>query len=510
MNAQWENSQGGGFGAGAKVKAILMSVVVVVVVLVALIGSSIVKIEGTQVGIVEKKLGGGHLPAGQILAVNGENGIQAQMLAPGWHFFYWPWQYDISKAPMTEIKEGSVGLIQAKDGQSLPANTIYAPQWDKPKEMLNAEYFLGEGKGYKGPQLTVLPPGLYRLNTRLFTVTMAALVNVKVGTVAVIKSNVGEVVVESKERLVEVGQRGIWNKPYPEGQYYLNTNAYEVTIVSIRQTKVSYTAGIEQGERGKAQPLKPITVRSSDGFTFPVDVRVTYLIESENAPGVVATIGDDELILTKLVTPTVRAIFRNNAEKVKALEYVQNRSVQEQQSALMLEAELGKYGVTVLAVRIGDVGDEKSLGALLKTQTDREIALQEQATFEEQQRAAEKQKALSKTQQEAEEERRLATAAYGVKVAQEDKQKVIIAAQAEAEQVKVIAEAKAKAYELISRVIGPDNAALIEIMKLVASDAIRITPEVMVGGSSDMTDALMGTILKGMLNKEVQAGKSGK
>lgn len=510
MDAQWENSPGRRFGPGAKVKAILMSVAVVVIILVALIGSSIVKIEGAQVGIVEKKLGGGNLPAGQILAVKGENGIQSQIMMPGWQFFYWPWQYDISKVPMTEIKEGSVGLIQAKDGQSLPVNTIYAPLWDEPKEMLKADYFLSEGKGYKGPQLTVLKPGMYRLNTELFTVKPAPVVNVKVGTVAVIKSNVGEVVAETKERLVEVGQRGIWNKPLMEGQFYLNTNAYEVTIVSIRQTKVSYTAGIEQGERGKAQPLKPITVRSSDGFTFPVDVRVTYLIESENAPRVVATIGDDELILTKLVTPTVRAIFRNNAEKVKALEYVQNRSVQEQQSALMLEAELGKYGVTVLAVRIGDVGDEKSLGTLLKTQTDREIALQEQTTFEEQQRAAEKQKALSSTQQEAEEEKRLATAAYGVKVAEQDKQKVIIAAQAEAEQVKVIAEAKAKAYELISSVIGPDNAALIEIMKLVASDAIRITPEVMVGGGSDMTDALMGTILKGMLKKEVQAGKSGK
>ena len=50
-------------------------------------------------------------------------------------------------------------------------------------------------------------------------------------------------------------------------------------------------------------------------------------------------------------------------------------------------------------------------------------------------------------------------------------------------------------------VIGSDNAALIEIMKLVAAEKIRITPEVMVGGSesSGMTNALMGTILKDML-----------
>lgn len=499
MDATWESIP------GAKLKAILVLVAVVVIALIGVIATSVVKIGGDEVGIVEKKLFGGDLPDGQILAVDGENGIQAQILAPGWHV-KWVWQYNVTKTKMIEIKEGFVGLVQAADGQSLPPGTIYAPEWDEPKKMLNAEYFLGEEKGYKGPQLSVLKPGKYRLNTRLFTITSVPVTNVRVGTVAVVKSNVGEIS-DTEDRLVEVDQRGIWNKPLSEGQYYLNTKAYEVTIISIRQVKVSYSAEMELGEKGKAQPLRPITVRSADGFTFPVDVRVTYLLESANAPRVVATIGDDDMVLTKLVTPTVRAIFRNNAEKVKALEYVQNRSVQEQQSAAMLKEELDKYGVTVLAVRIGDVGDEKTLGALLKTQTDREIALQEQATFEEQQRAAEKQKALTKTQQETEEEKRLATAAYGVKVAEQEKLQKIIDAQAEAEQIKLVAVAKSQAYKLISDVIGPDNAALIEIIKLVALEQIDITPEVMVmgGGASGMTDALMGTILKGMLNSSTAA-----
>jgi len=315
----------------------------------------------------------------------------------------------------------------------------------------------------------------------------------------VVKSNVGEIV-ETQDRLVKKGQRGIWSTPLTEGQYYLNTDAYEVTMVNIRQVKVSYTAERERGEIGKAQPMKPITVRSSDGYTFPVDVRITYQIESRNAPIVVAMIGDDELVLEKLVTPRVRATFRDNAEKVPALDYVQHRSEQGRQSATMLKEELAGYGVKVLEISIGDVGDEKSLGALLKTQTDREIARQEQRTFEEQQRAAEKKKALTKTQQEAEEEKRLATAAYGVKVAEQDKQKRIIEAQAEAEMIKVTAQARAQAYKLISEVIGSNNVALLEIMKLVASDQIRITPEVMVGGGgAGMTDALMGTILQGML-----------
>jgi uncharacterized membrane protein YqiK len=484
---------------------ITIVVLLVVILFLLAFGLGIVRVRGDQVGIVEKKFGGGRLPQGRVIAIEGENGIQAQTLAPGWHFFYWPWKYNIMKVPMYEVKPGNVGLIQSVDGRSLPPDTVYAPQWENPDQMLDAAYFLDsqKGNGYKGPQLTVLNPGKYRLNTKVFNVTAVPVTTVPIGTVAVVKSNVGPIS-DTQDRLVTKGQRGVWEQALGEGQFYLNTNAYEITMVNIRQIKVSYTAEKEFGERHLGQPMKPITVRSSDGYTFPVDVRITYQVEQHNAPRVVAMIGDDDLILDKLVTPRVRSTFRDSAEKVKALDYVQNRSLQGKQSLEILQRELAEYGVTVLEVSIGDVGDEKSLGALLKTQTDREIALQEQETFQEQQRAAEQQKALSKTQQEAEEEKRLATAAYNVKVADEDKKKRIIEAEAEAEMILLIAKAKADAYRQISEVLGAENAALLELMKLVSTSDIRITPEVMVSSpsSSGTTDALMGTILKDMMNKK--------
>lgn len=480
---------------------------VILGVFFVLVLTSIVNIGGDEVGIVEKKLLGGDLPANRVLAVNGENGIQAQALPPGWHV-KWKWMYNVKTIKWTEIKEGFVGLVTAKDGRSLPPDTVYAPLWEDPDKMgEDAGFFLTEGNGYKGPQLSVLKPGNYRINTALFEIKQVPIVDVKTGMVAVVKSNVGETMV-TEERLVEVGQRGIWNKPWTEGQYYANTNAYEVTMIDTRQVKVSYTADVELGERGGSQPLKPIDVKTQDGFSFPVDVRLIYRIEGKNAPMVVAEIGSDEMILDKLVTPKVRAIFRNNAEKVKAMDYVQLRSVQEKQSASMLEEELAKYGITVLEISIGNVGDEKSLGELLKTQTDREIALQQQTTFEVQRQAAEIEKNLKKAKQEAEEEIRLATAAYDVKVADEEKKQILIRAAAEAEQITIVAKAQADAYRLIVEAIGTENAALIEIMKIVAENQIRITPEVMVGGSSTggMTDALMGTIMR----EKLSGGKSTK
>lgn len=477
----------------------LIIIGIILFIFLLALATSVVNIGASEVGIVAKKFGGGELPEGRIIAVDGENGFQAKTLKPGWHFWLWSWKYTITEVKDTDIKPGMVGIVQAKDGLALPAEDIFAPEWKDPKRMINdAAHFLSEGKGYKGPQLSVLKPGKYKINTKLFEVKQVPVTNIAAGTVGIIKSNVGPIV-KSEDGLVDRGQRGIWRTPLLPQEYYLNTDAYEIKIIDTRQKKVSYTSHKEFGE-GSLQPMRPITVRSKDGFTFPVDVRVTYRIKRENAPKVVANIGDDDLVLSKLITPTVRAIFRNNAEKVKALDYVQNRSQQEQQSTDELKKTLEKDGVSILAVRIGNVGDEQSLGSLLKTQTDREIALQEQTTFVEQQKAAEQEKALKRTQQEAEEEKVLATASYAVKVAEQEKQQRIIEAQAEAEMVKTIAEAKADAYKKISEVIGSDNAALLEIMKLVATEEIEITPDVMVGGAgAGVSDALMGTILKGMI-----------
>ncbi|MHC4427869.1 MAG: SPFH domain-containing protein [Planctomycetota bacterium] len=460
------------------------------------------------IGIVVKNVAARQLPEGQIIATNGEKGPQARILGPGWNFWKWPVIYDVDKVPVTEIREGEVGLITCTDGRVLPPGEIYAPEWEDTAAMLDAEFFLGEGEGYKGPQASVLNPGKYRINTRLYQVEKVPVTNIEKATVGVIKSNVGDLpdgAATDVNRLGEKGYRGIWREPYKEQKIYLNTKAYEITHVSLRRNVVRYTAAGTGGEE------REIEVRSSDGFTFPVDVRIEYLIRSEDAPIVVAVLGDDLTTLREVLNSAVRAIFRNNAEGVKALDYVQQRSQQEVQSLAMLQDEMTKVGVSVMAVRIGDVGDEQTLGTLLKTQTDREIARQEQETFQEQQRAAEQRKALTRTEQEAEEERRLATARYEVQIAEQQKERRIIEAGAEAEAIRIKAEAQAEAYRVVAQQIGPGNAALVELLKIVGEQGINITPRVMVNGNgqtngtaaSAETTALIGTMLDSMLSRDV-------
>lgn len=468
-----------------------------------------------SIGLVTKNIGFTSLPAGKIIATNGEKGPQAEILPPGWHPWYWPFLYDIEFAPVVEIEQGMVGMLTAADGKPLPAGATYAPPWepaDQGRMVSDAEYFLGNGNGYKGPQTTVLKPGKHRFNPKLFKLEKAPILNIEKAEVGVVKSNVGDAPPEGAgeaeagvRRLVSRGQRGIWREPLLPDQYYdySHTKAYQVTKVSTRKHIVRFTAG--QGQRTGIGEESEIMVRTSDGFTFPVDVRVEYEIHPNDAPLLVATVGDDQEGLRTVMNSVVRAIFRNNAEDVKALNYVQQRSRQESQSLQMLQEEMNKIGVSVTGVRIGDVGNEQTLGSLLKTQTDREIALQEQETFREQQRAAEQKKELTRTEQEAEEEKRLATAAYAVQIAEKDKEKQVIAAEAEAEAVKIKADAQANAYKLIAEQIGSGNAALVELLKIVGEQGIQITPRVMVvgqggqAGKDGETTALIGTMLDTMM-----------
>ncbi len=489
----------------------IVAITAVVVIASLLVLSSLRHVGADEVGVVTKNIGSKRLPAGAILATAGETGPQAATLSPGWHMWLWPVVYDVRTFPVLEIRDDEVGILTTADGQPLPPGEVFAPEWPAEDlgKMLDAQQFLTSTSGYKGPQTTVLTPGRYRINPRLFTVEKVPVTNVSPATVAVVKSNVGPQVAtggKGEAEVVDVGERGIWRVPFGPQKLYLNTNAYEVTQISTAKRVLDFSvaaaaaAGGDQGERD-------IMVRSSDGFTFPVDVRVEYQILPEDAPLVVAHLGNDRDALRAPLTSAVRAIFRNNAERVKALDYVRERSAQEAQSLRMLAEEMRKLGVSITAVRIGSVGDQQTLGQLLKTQTDREIALQEQVTFQEQQRAAEQKKSLSRTEQEAEEERRLATAQYQVKIAEEEKQQRVIGAEAEAETIRIKAEAQAKAFEAITAQVGSQNAALLEMLRIVGAENILITPRVMMSGGQPAgagaeNAALVGTMLDLMIDRE--------
>lgn len=520
-----------------------------VVLVVFLLLASTTYVPSDRMGVVSKNWLGKSLRDGKIIATNGEMGVQADVLPPGLHFGYWPFIYTVSSEKLTVVDSGSVGLIETVDGVAMDEGQLFAPEWSQAEfdKMLEARHFLTAGNGRKGKQVSVLKPGTYRLNPELYRVKMVEQTEILQGEVGVLKANFGKpasLVVDattgkelsageagkvSNERLITFareGEMGVRRDVLRPGKYPINTDAFTVVEVFTSVMISHYTAGAQQPGPPKSgaavqqqaqrqEPLseeREIRVTTSDGFKFPVDVRVEYEIDPANAPVVVASLGDDEgERFRNVLNSAVRAIFRNNAEKVRALDYVQQRSQQESQSLTMLSQQIDRFGVNVTAVRIGDVGDESSLGSLLKTQTDRELAKQEQTTFQEQQKAAEQKKQLARTQQESDEEKKLATANYAVKIAAEEQKRKVTEAEAEAKAIEIKALAQAKAYEQIAQQIGKSNAATLELLKIVGEKSIQITPRIFVsGGQGGVNSALAGTLLDHFTEKsEEEKGKPG-
>ena len=143
------------------------------VILLVLFGTSpiwlgMVLINEHQVGIVIKKFGSRQLPPGQLIALNGEAGYQADTLAPGLHFGYWFFQYRVQKDAMIQIPAGKIGLVLANAGAPIASERILgkAVACDN---FQDARAFLANS-GEKGRQLAILTAGTYRINTALFTV----------------------------------------------------------------------------------------------------------------------------------------------------------------------------------------------------------------------------------------------------------------------------------------------------------------------------------------------------
>jgi uncharacterized membrane protein YqiK len=142
-------------------------------VIIPLFFGGLVVIGEREVGIVVKKftISGRGLPAGRLIALNGEAGLQADTLAPGWHWWHWSWQYSVRKEPVIVVPQGEIALVVAADGASIPPERILGKVVEC-DNFQDARKFLTHG-GEKGRQMGFLTAGTYRINTALFKVIMA-------------------------------------------------------------------------------------------------------------------------------------------------------------------------------------------------------------------------------------------------------------------------------------------------------------------------------------------------
>ncbi|HPS03646.1 MAG TPA: SPFH domain-containing protein, partial [Candidatus Sumerlaeota bacterium] len=335
-----------------------------------------------SIGIINKKfvLFGKNrtLPDGCIIALNGEAGIQADTLAPGIHFWFWPWQFEVRIEKFITIAETRIGIVESRDGVSLSDGRVLARKVAC-DSFQNARQFLLNG-GERGPQISIIPPGTYRINTGLFfvaqepvleiednmvgivttregkalssgdiagkeveghnmfqdgqsfidnggykglqvqvmlagryflnprfaTVETRPMTEVPIAHAGVVIAYVGEVGVDvtgdtfKHGNLVTKGQKGVWAEPLDPGKYPINPYTHRVEIVPTANVVLNWATGKTEAHKLDAN-LSTITVRSSDGFTFNLDVSQIIHVPRNDAPKVIARFGSMANLVTQVL-----------------------------------------------------------------------------------------------------------------------------------------------------------------------------------------------------------------
>lgn len=186
------------------------------------------------------------LPAGKIVALNGEAGYQADTLAPGIHFFLWPWQYDVVISKFTMVPPGAIGVVEACDGVPLPDGRIIAKDVAC-DNFQDARAFLTNG-GQRGVQVGIIPPGAWRINTLLFTIKIEKMTVVGPNQIGVVEARDGAplsggrilgkhvdcgMFQDGQAFLNNGGERGPQMTIVPQGQYRINPALFKVEMAEV-------------------------------------------------------------------------------------------------------------------------------------------------------------------------------------------------------------------------------------------------------------------------------------
>ena len=131
-------------------------------------------IPNNAVGIVEKLWSRhGSVSEGNIIALEGQAGWQAEVLRGGVHFGYWRWQYVVHKVPLVTIAQGKIGYVYSRDGEPLSPNQTLG-RVVPCQDFQAARKFLTDSpegpRGQRGRQRAILREGVYAVNLALFVV----------------------------------------------------------------------------------------------------------------------------------------------------------------------------------------------------------------------------------------------------------------------------------------------------------------------------------------------------
>lgn len=564
--------------------------------------AGLVVISEREVGIVVKKVSfaGRKLPAGHLIAMAGEAGYQADTLAPGWHWGYWPWQYGIRKEPVIVVPQGEIALLVANDGTPIPPERILGKVVPC-DHFQDARKFLTNG-GEKGRQLGFLTAGTYRINTALFQVITAKtaashgmsadqlriysvqpdqvgivttldgkpipageiagptfsghdnfqngqkfiqaggcrglqeqvllsgswnlnpwfvrveqvpMTEIPIGYVGVVVSFVGGAQEDvsgaafTHGNLVNVGHKGVWVEPLYPGKHPINTRVMKVELVPTINIVLNWSDRTERHHYDAN--LAALTVRSTDGFAFDLEVSQIIHVGAHDAPKVISRVGSMQNLVDNVLEPSIGNYFRNSAQDYTVLDFLNARSERQAEAAEYIKTALRSYDVQAIDTLIGGI---KPPAELMQTQTDRKLAEEQRKTFEVQQMAQTQRQQLVRETAIADIQEQIVkseqsvtiadlSAQANIKQATGEAEAIRLKASGEAEAIRATGTARADTYRAGVDALGGQNYTAMQLMQIIGDRHVRLIPDVLVGnngGGNGLVDGLLSLILWNQTN----------
>jgi hypothetical protein len=415
---------------------------------------------GSMLIVISKN--GDDLPPGQMLAKEGQRGIQEKVRGEGYHFV-WPIIYTTELKPNVVVEPGKVGIVTALGGVPPRDGRVLAEEDDE-----------------KGIRRKVLLPGSYRINPYGYKVESVSMTRIEPGYIGIKRRLLG--VDGATQFATQPNEKGIVKKEILEpGIYPVNTEEYQVIKCEVGIDQTSYNSA--KGSPGT------ISFPAKDGNVISLDCTIEWELKPEHWPEWVAKYGKIKTIEQIVIDQHARKIcrdrgfnygaqdfldgdkrekfqadFRAELDKVCKADNVEVRSAfirnihipenfleQKRLERLAVEGRITSEALTMTATSDAEVAEAKRMIEQRKSEVEAETARMVKVIDQE----TENVKSLT----EAEIEK--IKAEYGAKIGELDTQRKQVLGEAEAEATKLKETAKSSLYKMKMELFGRESDAFL-------------------------------------------------
>jgi uncharacterized membrane protein YqiK len=353
-----------------------------------------------------------------------------------------------------------LGVVTIHDGPVLPPDEIVAPRVGHDpankatfhNNFQNIDAFLRAG-GYRGRQHQVLVEGTYYINRLFATVDFIPKTVVPVGFVGVVVSYIGKTGTDrsgegySHGELVDSECRGVWKEPLLPGKYAFNTYAGKIQLVPTTNFILKWTPEVTNVHKFD-ENLTEVSLITKDAFEPLLPLSVVVHIDYRKAPLVVQRFGDIKRLVDQTLDPMVSAYFKNIGQTKTLIQLIQNRADIQEIAGVDMKSRFALYNLELQEVLIGtphgSAGNASGsrIDALLNQLRDRQVALEQVATYELQEQSAAKERSLREARAKTDIQAELTNSMIHIQIKRNVGEAAVVEADRRAEVIRIDADAE--------------------------------------------------------------------